>query len=316
MAGRPLRRYKKILFTVLLFFILLNLVAISQAYHLTHFYECGTVKPLSEQTKGFLGKIQMALIGLKLGKLKGAFPDSAFTDVKLKTKDGLTLAAWFIHVANAKGTIALFHGHGSEKSANLSQSNTFNELGYSTFLVDFRAHGQSEGNTCTIGYREAEDVKLAYDYLKNNGEKNIIFYGISLGAATITKAIADYQLTPEKIILEMPFASLPETVEGKMRMAGLPPEPLAGVLTFWGGMINGFWAFDMKPRDFVKKIKCPVLLQWGRKDKGVKETEIKELFNNIISPKELVVYENSGHENLCENEPDKWEDTVEEFLEK
>ena len=112
----------------------------------------------------------------------------------------------------------------------------------------------------------------------------------------------------------MPFASLPNTVEGKMRMAGLPAEPIAGLLTFWGGVINGFWAFAMQPREFVKKIKCPVLLQWGQKDKAVTKAEINELYQNISSAKKLVVYENSGHENLCEREPDKWEDTIETFL--
>jgi hypothetical protein len=253
---------------------------------------------------------------LKQEKLVGTVPDSVFTDVKLKLKDNLTLDAWLIRVPNPKGTIAIFHGHGSEKSANLSQSNEFNEMGYSTLLVDFRAHGQSEGNTCTIGYREAQDVKLAYDFLKNKGENNIILYGISLGAATITKAIADYSLAPKKIILEMPFASLPATVEGKMRMAGLPAEPIGCLLTFWGSCINGFWAFDMKPKEFVKTIKCPVLVQWGKKDKGVSETEINEIYNNIRSPKQFEVYENSGHQNLCENEPDKWEETVGTFLEK
>jgi len=314
MPGKTRKPYKKIFFSVLLFLLLFNIVVINHTYHLTHFYEHGTTAPLAAQTTGFWGKVRVALLGLKLEKLTGAVPDSAYSTIKLKTKDSLTLDAWLICVPHAKGTIAIFHGHGSEKSANLSQSNTFNELGYSTLLVDFRAHGLSEGNTCTIGYREAEDVKLAYDYLKNNGEKNIVLYGISLGAATITKAVADYHLNPEKIILEMPFGSLPATVEGKMRMAGLPAEPLAGLLTFWGGAINGYWAFDMKPKEFVKKINCPVLLQWGKKDKGVTEAEITELYRNIPTAKKLVVYENSGHENLCENEPDKWEDTIEEFL--
>lgn len=257
---------------------------------------------------------QVALIGLKQEKLVGTIPDSAYSTIKLKTKNKLTLDAWLIKVPNARGTIVLFHGIGSEKSANLSQSNTFNQFGYSTLLVDFRAHGQSEGNTCTIGYREAEDVKLAYDYLKNNGEKHIILYGISMGAATVTKAVADYNLTPDKIILEMPFASLPATVEGKMRMVGLPAEPIGGLLTFWGGTLNGFWAFNMKPKEFVKKFKCPVLLQWGRKDKGVTEAEINQLYKNIPTEKKLVIYENSGHENLCENEPDKWEETIADFL--
>ena len=314
MTAEACKRLKRISFSVLIIFLLLNIVAISQAYHLTHFYEHGTVKSFDEQARGFWGTATIALSGLQQEKLTGAVPDSAYTVVKLKTTTGLTLAGWYIRVPHAKGTIALFHGHGSEKSANLSQSNTFNEMGYSTFLVDFRAHGQSEGNTCTIGYREAEDVKTVYDYLQHDGEKIIILYGISLGAATVTRAVAEYNLTPQKIILEMPFASLPQTVEGKMRMAGLPAEPLGGLLTFWGGTINGFWAFNMKPKEFVKKIRCPVLLQWGRKDKGVTETEINEIFSNIPGSKKLVVYENSGHENLCENEPDKWEDTIEEFL--
>ncbi|MGG9960750.1 alpha/beta hydrolase [Ferruginibacter sp. SUN106] len=316
MTGKRRKLYKRIFFIVTVFFLLINLILIGQAYHLTHFYEHGTVKSIEEQTGSFRNQAQVVLFGLKQEKLIGTKPDSAFSNIKLKTKDSLVLDAWLIRVAHSKGTIALFHGHGSEKSANLSQSNTFNEMGYSTILVDFRAHGQSEGNTCTIGYREAEDIKLVYDFLEKNGEKNIILYGISMGAATVTKAINDYDLAPKKIILEMPFASLNETAEGKMRMAGLPAEPLASLLTFWGGAINGFWAFNMRPKEFVKKIKCPVLLQWGRQDKGVSGAEINEIFKNISSTKKLVVYEKSGHENLCENEPEKWEGNIDAFLEQ
>ncbi|HEV3221459.1 MAG TPA: alpha/beta fold hydrolase [Puia sp.] len=308
------KRFKKTILAIVVFFILLNLFIINQAYHFTHFYEQGSVKTISEQTDGFWGQMKVALFGLKLQKLYGSTPDSPFVNVKLKTKEGLILDAWYFKVPNAKGTIAIFHGHGSEKSANLSQSDEFNEMGYSTFLVDFRAHGQSEGNTCTVGYRESEDVKLVYDYLKVNKETNVILYGISMGAATITRAVAEYNLKPTKIILEMPFSSLPNTVKGKMRVTGVFAKPLAGLLTFWGGIINGFWAFDMKPNEYVKKITCPVLLQWGKKDQGVTEAEINDLFKNISSTKELVVYEKSGHQNLCENEPDKWEENVGNFL--
>ena len=316
MTDKSRKRIKRILLAVLIFFLLINVILVNQAYHLTHFYEHGTVDSIKEQTTGFFGQAKVVLLGLKQQKLIGTVPDSAYSDIKLKTKDSLSLNAWLIRVPHSKGTIAIFHGNGSEKSANLSQSDAFNEMGYSTLLLDFRAHGKSEGNTCTIGYREAEDVKLAYDFLKNNGEKHILLYGISMGAATITKAIADYDLTPDKVILEMPFASLKETAEGKLKAAKLLSKPLGSLLTFWGGVINGFWAFNMEPKEFVKKIKCPVLLQWGKKDQGVTEIEINEIYKNISSKKKLVVYEQSGHENLCENEPDKWEDEITEFLEE
>jgi alpha/beta superfamily hydrolase len=59
----------------------------------------------------------------------------------------------------------------------LDESAGFRQLGYNTLLVDFRAHGNSGGNTCTVGYYESEDVKLAYDYIKNIPAKIILCCG-------------------------------------------------------------------------------------------------------------------------------------------
>ena len=190
----------------------------------------------------------------------------------------------------------------------------FRKLGYNTFLLDFRAHGDSEGNTCTIGYEEAEDVQLAYDYLKKQGEKNIVLYGVSLGAATITKAMNDYELHPSKVILEMPFGSLYDAVKGRLKMMHLPAQPLAPMLTFWGGSMHGFWAFNLEPSVYAKKIKCPVLLQWGRQDPRVSQQETELIYNNMNSNKKMVVYENSGHESFCKKETAKWTNEITAFL--
>jgi hypothetical protein len=56
-----------------------------------------------------------------------------------------------------------------------------------------------------------------------------------MGAAAVSKAINDYPLQPSKIILEMPFGSLLEAAEGRIKIMKLPPEPLATLITFWGG---------------------------------------------------------------------------------
>ena len=75
-----------------------------------------------------------------------------------------------------------------------------------------------------------------------------------MGAATITKAINDFTLAPKKIILEMPFGSILQAGEGRIRMMHLPAEPLATMVTFWGGIEHGFWAFSMKPAQYAKKM--------------------------------------------------------------
>ncbi len=298
------------------FFVLLNIVVICHAYKFTHYYDAGEVVIKQPKEKTSWDKTKELLFGFTAVKQKNIAPDSIFKTVYFKTKDSLILEAWIMQVPNAKGTVAMFHGHGGKKSGILKEAYSFQQMGYNTLLLDFRAHGNSEGNTCTIGNDEAEDVKVAYDYLQQQGEKNIVLWGISLGAATITKAIHDYGIEPQKVILEMPFGSLPDAVAGRVKIMGLPPQPISTMLIFWGGIINGFWAYDLKPSSYVKNIKCPVLLQRGSNDPRVTLAETTELFNNIPSQKKWVEYNESAHESLCTKENNKWVTEVSAFLQK
>jgi alpha-beta hydrolase superfamily lysophospholipase len=312
-----MKRFFKILFrSILVLFVLLNVVVAFHAYKFTHFYNNGEITLKKPEDKSGWDKTREILFGINAVKKKNdVATDSTFKTIYLKTKDSLKLEAWYIPVNSASGTVLLFHGHGSNKSGVVKEAEAFNKMGYNTLLLDFRAHGYSEGNTCTIGYDEAEDVKLAYDFIKNKGEKNIVLWGISMGASTIAKAVKDYQLQPAKVILEMPFGTIEGAVIGRVKMMGLPPQPIATLLTFWGGTEHGFWAFGMKPQEFVKDIKCPVLLQWGKNDPRVSRSEEDILFSNIPnSNKKFVIYETAAHESLCKKEPEKWNAEVASFL--
>ncbi|MEP6711930.1 MAG: alpha/beta fold hydrolase [Ferruginibacter sp.] len=310
-----MKRFARLLLrTIIFIFILLNVVVAFHAYKFTHFYNPGEIVIKKQNEKTGWDKTKEILFGINAVKQINIAPDTNFKTVYLTTKDGLKLAAWYIPTENAKGTVALFHGHGGKKSGVLNEAAGFRKIGYNTLLLDFRAHGSSEGHITTIGFKESEDVKLVYDYLKNTGEKNIVLWGISMGAATITKAINDYDLQPTKIILEMPFGSMMDAVEGRVKMMKLPAEPISTLLTFWGGTEHGFWAYGMKPTEYAKKIKCPVLMQWGLHDPRVTQRETNEIYNNISTPKKLVVYESCAHESLCTKENAKWINEVTAFL--
>lgn len=305
---------KIVLWTFLIFFILINFISATNAYKFTHFYNPGEIVMKPESQKGFWDHTKEILFGINYIKKKNiSIPDS-FSTVTLLTKDNIKLDAWYRGTKNAKGSVALFHGHGGNKTGILQEGKAFFNMGYNVLLVDFRAHGNSEGNTCTVGYREAEDVKLAYDYLKNKGEKNIILWGISMGAATVSHSIAEYNLQPSKVILEMPFATIEDAVEARVRIMHLPEEPLATLLTFWGGTEHSFWTFGMRPEDYVKKIHCPVLMQVGQNDIRVTPKERNKVYENLHQPKQLVIYKNSGHESLCEKEYLKWLSSISAFL--
>jgi alpha-beta hydrolase superfamily lysophospholipase len=289
-----------------------------QAYKLTHFYDKGTVKTIPQKDKSSWDQVHDILLGPNATKSSSTAPiDTSLKTVYLSTKDQLIIEGWYFKTTDSlsKGTVILFHGHGGSKSGVLAESDVFRSLGYNTLLIDFRAHGNSEGNTSTIGYKESEEVDLAYQYiLKEKKDSNIILWGISMGAAAITKAVNDYALLPKKIILEMPYGSILQAAEGRIRMMGVSPEPLARFVTFWGGIEHGFWAFDMKPFQFAKNINSPVLIQWGEKDNRVTRKEIDMIYNNISVTKKLVTYSKSGHESLCKSEHSKWMFEMYSFL--
>ncbi len=310
------RLLKSIAKLLLILFILLNIITAFQAYKFTHFYNSEEVISIANNDKNSWDKTKEILFGVNVAKRANTIvADSGFETIHLNTKYKITLHGWYIKTDSvAKGTVVMFHGHGSTKSAIFLESEEFRKMGYNTLLMDFRAHGSSGGNTCTIGYFEAEDVKLAYDFIKTKGEKNIVLWGISMGAAAVTKAISDYDLHPNKIILEMPFGSILKAAEGRIKMMHVPPEPLATLITFWGGVEHGFWAFNMKPTEFAKKVTCPVLLQWGKNDPRVTKGEINMIYANITAPKKLVVYETAAHQSLCKKENDKWMSEVQSFL--
>lgn len=312
--------FKRILYIVAVLFVFLNIVCIFHAYKFTHFYDdAEPLKAPEEMT--FDDKLTAALFGVRYNKLKSIDTFSiSHQTIKLNTTNNLQLDAWYAKAnqndsVKSKGTVILFHGHASHKNAIVREASAFLNIGYNIMLVDFRAHGNSEGNICTIGYNESKDVKAAYDFIKNKGEKNIILYGISLGASTIIKAVATDSIKPNKIIAEMPFGTLYKAVNGRVKMMGLPTEPFSSLLTFWGGTQQGFWAFGFKPEEYAKKIECPILVQWGTKDARVTKQEVINIFNNAKNPKKMFIeYKGSGHQSLCKNENQKWLYTIELFL--
>jgi uncharacterized protein len=306
---------KRLLVIFLVAFAALNFIAAMHAWKLTHFYNVSN-HPTPPEQLGTWDKTKILFTGIKTPKpiIKDSF-DIPHNNIILKTTDSLLLSGWYATQPNAKGAVALFHGHLATKAAVIHEATAFYAMGYDVLLIDFRGHGNSGGNYCTIGYKEAEDVKLAYDFLKDKGTTYIVLWGISMGAAAITSAFDKYNLQPAAAILELPFGSLHQAVAARTRQMCLPAEPVATLLTFWGGMENGFNALGFAPAAYAKKIHCPVLLQAGKLDNRVALTEIEAIYANLASAqKKKVVYENAGHQSLLLNEPAKWNKEVGGFL--
>lgn len=261
---------------VSILFIAMNFITYFQAYKFTHFVNNNI--PINKHSKqpSAGDKIKMLFFGIDNPRpVDDSLPKQKFETLKLKSNK--IIECWSIKTDSAvKGTVIIFHGYVDNKSMMLDRSDELLKLGYNTFLVDFMGSGGSEGNQTTIGYKEAEEVKTCFDYVTKGGNKNIYLYGCSMGAAAILKAINDYHITPTAIMLECPYGSLYQATCNRFKLMGVPSFPLAGLLVFWGGVENGFWAFSLKPTEYAKSVTCPTLLLYGQKDMKVTRKEIDE----------------------------------------
>lgn len=306
------RVVKKTILVLISVFIFFNVIMILQSYKLTHFFDPPKQGIDTSNNHSFFS----ILAGLSYYKdINEPPPTVPFQNIELVTHDNEKLAAWYIPAAAAKGTILLYHGHGENKSKVLCQAMVFHKLHYNLLLTDFRAHGLSSGNLFSVGINEAADIKAGWDFIVQKGEKNILLYGISLGASTIINAVYEYHLKPNKVILDLPFASIFDAVQGKISSVGLPPNPLSFFVCLWGSIFIQHWAWGFKPYLYAKAIHCPTIIQEGFLDNRVKPSEIEAIFKNIqTNDKFIIIYARSSHENLCKKEYLKFFQVMSEFL--
>ena len=297
-------------------FILLNISTFLHAGKLTRFYNTASLKDQTEPTNIF-SKTWRLFNGRKYAKSTDNYrPIYNYETIVLQTKNELKIETWYAKADSAsKGTVVLFHSLGNSKSSVLPEANEFRFMGFNVMLIDFRGHGNSDGNTTTIGYKESEEVKLAYDWLIKQGETKIILWGTSMGAVAIMKSLADNKINVTGIILEMPFGSLHQHMKARARTLGFPKQPFAVLVTFWTGVRRGFNGFKLNSFQNAEKINCPTLFQWGNNDHLVSKAEAQNIYQHIGSKnKKFVVYENGVHSSLSQQNITQWRIEVEGFL--
>ena len=135
-----------------------------------------------------------------------------YEPVQFKSEDGTVLRGWFIPSLDADEVIengdkalrqkrpgvVLCHGNCWNRGQLLNLAAYLNQQGYEVLLFDFRACGQSEGETRSFGLRERNDVLAAVHYLADQGSVDrdrIAVIGQDVGGiAALGAAARDYSI--------------------------------------------------------------------------------------------------------------------------
>ena len=290
-----MKRFKQILLFVAIIIILFNVVALFHAYRFTHPVE----ERIYEYTgyKGLFQKIKITLFGIPPLKIKINQTPDAFNlnyfNISFTTVDNIRLHSWLIPANNSKSVILLVHGRNSNKAALLKYAEFLNKNNYATLLLDLRASGASEGTFTSFGYYEKNDIEAAINFLKNNNFENIGALGFSMGGAALLFYSKENKDKIDAIAIDSVYNNIYDAVARRFKIVyGFPKFPFATALTFYGGILLNFNAFELAPEKFVSEINVPILIINKEENNIVTREDAMRLYDNANLPTEIFIVKN------------------------
>jgi fermentation-respiration switch protein FrsA (DUF1100 family) len=227
---------------------------------------------------------------------------------------GERLSAWFIPGTSTQGAVLLLHPIRTNKRAMLSRAAFFKRQGYSIFLVNLQAHGESEGDRITFGYREAKDVRAAVEKLNElaPGEK-VGALGVSLGAVAVL--LSDVHGSLAAVVVESLYSTIEEAVSNRLRIYfGAVGPLLAPFLLVQLEPRLGVSPSQLRPIDRIPVLRAPLLVVHGTGDRHTTLEEAQKLYASAPQPKEFYAVQGAAHVDLHAFSPRAYEERVGRFL--
>ncbi|WP_299990720.1 alpha/beta fold hydrolase [uncultured Pontibacter sp.] len=218
-----------------------------------------------------------------------------FEELTIPASDGTKLHGVLFKVPDSKGLVFYLHGNAGSVDSWGWVYETYTDLHYDVFVLDYRGYGKSEGSISSESQFYA-DVQAAYDVLKNRySEEQIVVIGYSIGTAAAAKLAAENK--PRLLILQAPYYSLGDL------MQSLYPFVPAFLLKY---------KFDTYR--FVQQVRAPIALFHGMIDEIIYPGSSEKLKAHLKPTDRLVLLKGQGHNGMNENPAYKRE--VERILAK
>ena len=194
--------------------------------------------------------------------------------VYTQSADCIRLAGRYYHQEDGAPLVIFFHGYRSPALRDFSGGFwIYREQGYNILMVDQRGHGQSQGDTITMGIKERHDCVSWVKYaVERFGEDvKILLGGISMGAATVMMAAELLQDCPNvKCILADCGYS---TVEGVMKEAikemKLPVGPSWKLVKLGAKLYGDFDPDEASAVESLRNSRIPMVFIHGEADERV-----------------------------------------------
>ena len=219
-----------------------------------------------------------------------------FSDVWIRTDDGIRIHGWYCPCENPRAIVLYAHGNAGNLSHRAAVMQLLQaQLRTSVLIFDYRGYGRSEGVPTVEGI--LNDARAARTFLANEAhinESEIVLMGNSLGGAVVVQLAVEK--APRALILENTFSSLKE-------VASHHYPALA-------------WLVPSKKLDSASQIgrfQGPLLQSHGDADRTIPFALGLKLFEAANEPKHFVRIPNGDHNDWL---PDEYYRQLNAFLDQ
>ena len=208
--------------------------------------------------------------------------EGSLEEKTIKMNDGSLLHGLLFKADSSKGLIFYLHGNGGSTGTWGRVGETYTDLNYDVFILDYRGYGKSEG---IIDGQKLffQDVQTAYDELKKDySEESIVVLGYSIGTGVATKIASTNN--PKLLIWQAPYYNLYDVVS-----------------QFYPIIPSFLLRYKFETNKYITECKIPVVIFHGNKDEIIyygSALKLKELFKKEDT---LITLDNQQHNGIIAN---------------
>jgi uncharacterized protein len=228
--------------------------------------------------------------------------------------DGHAISGTWRDLGGASPVVLLLHGFRGDRASMLPRARVLVEAGFSVLLVDQQAHGETPGESITLGWLESADARAARDWIRARAPgRRVGVIGVSLGGASVLLGAQPAGF--DAVVLEAVYPRLRRAVENRV---GLRPGSLnrllAPLLLVQIEPRLHVTVEQLEPIRGIAKVGAPVMVVGGSRDAHTSEEETRELFAAAAEPRELWIVEGATHQDFSRYDPEGYDAHVVAFL--
>lgn len=217
----------------------------------------------------------------------------------LTTEDDLEVIAYEVRAEEPRAVVVFLSGiHNPSVTAFFGHARMLLDEGYSSILLEMRAHGESEGEVIALGYEEYRDVAAVVDYVRSESSYEdvpIVVFGASMGGAVAINSIGQVDGIDGLISLSA-YSSWDDVFVDNMGL----PEPIAAAqrafVRLYTSVKYGFDTRDIVPKRQIRELgDRPALLAHSTGDWQVPFASFERLVEQAPPHVETWVREGDRH---------------------